>query len=59
MVFIKKYFDFIFIVLSGLILVLISEYGYLEKLAKFGMVPIMFAYFIGKAVGRWQIKPRS
>ena len=44
----KRTFDIIFIVLATSILILLSEYGVLEKYIAFSIVPILIAYFLGQ-----------
>ncbi|SEA43975.1 hypothetical protein [Bizionia paragorgiae] len=44
----KRTFDLIFIIISTVILVVLSEYGILEKYVAFAIVPILVAYFLGQ-----------
>ena len=59
MTFIKKYFDFIYMVIITICLLLATENGYFDKLSKFAFVFLLGAYFIGKYVSRWQQKIKS
>lgn len=43
--------DAIFIVLTGIVLLVIAELNWLEELNAFILIPILAAYFIGKWVG--------
>ena len=44
----KRVFDIIFIIISALILVVFSEYGFLEKNMAFSIIPILIAYYLGQ-----------
>jgi len=44
----KRTFDLIFIIIATAILVVLSEYGILEKYVAFAIVPILVAYFLGQ-----------
>ena len=48
----KKLIDFIFIVLSGALLMGLDHYGLLEKYARFALIPVIGAYFLGQFVTR-------
>jgi hypothetical protein len=43
--------DAIFIVLTGVVLLVIDELNWLEELHAFILIPILAAYFIGKWAG--------
>jgi len=40
----RRIFDIIFIITSAMILILLSEYGLLEKYMAFSLIPILIAY---------------
>ena len=42
-----------FIIISGSILVILSEYGFLEKNMAFSFIPILIAYYLGKYSNIW------
>jgi predicted membrane protein len=44
----KRAFDLIFIIISALILITLSEYGLLEKHMAFLLIPVLIAYFLGQ-----------
>jgi len=44
----KRVFDLIFIIISALILITLSEYGLLEKHMAFSLIPVLIAYFLGQ-----------
>ncbi len=44
----KRTFDIVFIILATALLILLSEYGILEKYIAFSIVPILIAYFLGQ-----------
>lgn len=44
--------DIIFIILSAIILVLISQYGYAEILSKYSLIFVLIAFYMGKYFGR-------
>ncbi len=45
----KKYlFDVVMIVLMAGFLIVLREFNLLEKYVKFGMIPLMVFYFLGK-----------
>ncbi len=44
----KKIFDLIFIIVSAAILIVLSEYGLLEKYMAFSLIPILIAYQLGQ-----------
>ena len=44
----KRIFDIIFIIVSGIILIALSEYGLLEKYIGFALIPILRAYQLGQ-----------
>jgi len=48
----KIIFDTIFIVISTIILVILSEFGFLEKYIGLALIPILIAYFVGQFVER-------
>tara|TARA_B110000046_G_scaffold21535_1_gene20374 strand:- start:1530 stop:1712 length:183 start_codon:yes stop_codon:yes gene_type:complete len=49
----KKVFDLFFIIISGSILVILSEYGFLENNMAFSFIPILIAYYLGKYSNIW------
>lgn len=49
----KRVFDLIFIIISALILVIISEFDFLEKNWAFSFIPILIAYFLGQYSRIW------
>ena len=48
----KIIFDMIFIVISGVILISLNHFGFLEKYSGFALLPILIAYYIGQYTGR-------
>ncbi len=48
----KTIFDITFIVVATLILILLDQYGLLEKYLGFALIPILIAYFLGQYSGR-------
>lgn len=48
----KNIIDIIFILIAALILVLLNEYGILEKYIAFALIPILIAYYLGGYVER-------
>lgn len=44
----KKIFDIIFMIISALILVVLLEYGFVEKYFGFALIPILIAYQLGQ-----------
>ena len=44
----KKIFDVIFMVISAIILVILLEYGLLERYIGFSLIPILIAYQLGQ-----------
>ena len=44
----KRVFDLIFIIISASILVIFSEYDFLEKNMAFSFIPILIAYYLGQ-----------
>ena len=49
----KRVFDLFFIIISASILVILSEYGFLEKNITFSFIPILIAYFLGQYSHIW------
>jgi hypothetical protein len=48
----KRIFDLIFIVVSAAMLIVLAEYGLLEKHIGFSLLPILVAYQIGQYTER-------
>lgn len=48
----KRTFDLIFIVLTTVLLVLLAQYGLLEKYVGFVIIPIISAYWLGQYAER-------
>ena len=44
----KRVFDLFFIIISASILVILSEYDFLEKNMAFSFIPILIAYYLGQ-----------
>ena len=44
----KRIFDMIFMIVSAIILVILLEYGLLEKYIGFALIPILIAYQLGQ-----------
>jgi predicted membrane protein len=44
----KRAFDLIFIIISALILITFSEYGFLEGHMGFLLIPVLIAYYLGQ-----------
>ena len=44
----KRVFDLIFIIISASILVMLSEYGFLEKNMAFSFITILITYYLGQ-----------
>ena len=49
----KRVFDLFFIIISASILVILSEYGFLEKNITFSFIPILIAYYLGQYSHIW------
>lgn len=54
----KIMFDAFFIVLSGLILIVLNEYGLVEKHIEYALIPVLIAYYLGQFVER-KIKTKT
>lgn len=52
----KIIFDVVFIVVATLILILLDQYGFLEKYLGYALIPILIAYFFGQYSGRKFVK---
>ncbi len=48
----KIIFDLIFIVVSAICLIVLNEFGLIEKYVGFSFLPIIIAYFLGQLVER-------
>ena len=48
----KIIFDLIFIVVSAIVLIVLNEFGLIEKYVGFSLLPILVAYFLGQLVER-------
>ena len=48
----KILIDVLFILISALILLLLNQYGLLQKYAVFTLIPILVAYFLGQFAER-------
>jgi len=44
----KRIFDIIFMIISTIILIILLEYGFLEKYIGFALIPILIAYQLGQ-----------
>jgi hypothetical protein len=44
----KRTFDLIFIVISTVVLIIVSEYGLLEKYTAFSLISVFIAYQLGQ-----------
>ena len=44
----KRIFDAIFIIIAAAILIVLSQYGFLEKYIGLALIPILIAYQLGK-----------
>ena len=44
----KRTFDAIFIIISAVLLIVLSEFGLLEKYVGFSLIPILIAYQLGQ-----------
>ena len=44
----KRTFDIIFIIISTIMLIVLSEYRLLEKYLAFSLIPILIAYQLGQ-----------
>ena len=49
----KRLFDLIFIIISASILIILSEYDFLEKNMAFSFIPILIAYYLGQYSHLW------
>jgi hypothetical protein len=49
----KRVFDLIFIIISASILVIFSEYDFLEKNMASSFIPILIAYYLGQYSHLW------
>ena len=48
----KILIDVLFILFSGFILLLLNQYGLLQKHVAFALIPIVIAYFLGQFAER-------
>ncbi|MCK9321230.1 MAG: hypothetical protein M0P32_04410 [Bacteroidales bacterium] len=48
----KRTFDSIIILVLSIILIILNQFGLLEKSAKFMVIPILASYFIGQYAER-------
>ncbi len=48
----KKTIDIVFILVVALFLIGLSQLGWLEQSAKFMIIPILLAYYLGQYIGR-------
>ncbi|HKK60287.1 MAG TPA: hypothetical protein VJ937_12465 [Salinivirga sp.] len=56
----KKLFDWLFIILSGALMVGLDHYGLLEKYARFALIPLVGAYFLGQFVTKkFEVKEKD
>lgn len=44
----NKIFDLIFIIISTSILIVLSEFAFLEKNMAFSFIPVLVAYYLGQ-----------
>ena len=44
----KRIFDMIFIIISTIVLIVLSEYELLEKYIAFSLIPVLIAYYLGQ-----------
>ena len=44
----KRIFDVIFIIISAILLIVLIEYGLIEKYKSFALIPILIAYLLGQ-----------
>ncbi len=51
--------DFIFIIISTIILVLINEFGYSELLSKYPLILVLIAFYMGKYFGRLELRKKA
>ena len=49
----KRVFDLFFIIISASILVILSEFDFLEKNIAFSFIPILIAYYLGQYSHIW------
>jgi hypothetical protein len=49
----KRLFDLFFVIISASILVVFSEYNFLEKNMAFSFIPILIAYYLGQYSHIW------
>jgi predicted membrane protein len=54
----KVTFDVIFIILSALVLMLLSEYHLLEEYIGFALIPVLLAYYLGQYSQRQFSEPK-
>jgi len=45
------YSDILFIICTGVVFLLIHQFGYSELLQKFSFLLVLIAYFVGKHIG--------
>jgi len=48
----KLLFNFIFVVVSAIILTVLIEFGLMEKYLGFALIPILLAYYLGQYIER-------
>jgi CDP-diglyceride synthetase len=51
-------FDILFIIICAVVFSLISFYGYSKLLSQFSVVVALIAYFVGKYVGRVELRKK-
>lgn len=52
----RIFFDFIFIIFTGVVLVVLNEIGLSETPIYFLLIPLLVAYYIGRFVERKAVK---
>ena len=48
----KKMFDILFIILAGVIVIVLNQFGLIVKYPGFTLIPLLIAYFLGQFVER-------
>lgn len=48
----KKMFDILFIILAGVIVIVLNQFGLIVKYSGFTLIPILLAYFLGQFIER-------
>lgn len=53
------FYDILFIIVTGIILVLINEFGNPVFFSRYAGIIVMIAYFVGKYIGRIELRKKK